>query len=380
MNKLVALTMSLWLVACSTAGDAGQPDAMAPLSDADTTAPDTTITSSPDALSNVGSPVFEFTSSEAGSTFQCRINAGSFSPCTSPHAIAAPEGANTFEVYATDPTGNDDASPATYNWTVDTVAPVTTLMGGPVGIVPDLSATFTFTANEAASFECSLDGATFAPCTSPVTASNLSVGAHMFAVRATDSAGNAESPGAEHGWSVCAVQSVSYTIDATTDVAIDYVSGNKAPANRLAAYRNPGSSLDDVSAWTGYDLSTVPDNVTISAITMSYHHEIGFGNPFSNPVVVVHYSTGNDWARGTVTLSELPRTQVVSASYNTFTTGTWNNFAINVSARSWDPDLADDWLTIGLTNTNSFYSYVYFLGTDSITTAPYVTINGTLCQ
>lgn len=50
-------------------------------------------------------------------------------------------------------------------------------------------ATFEFTANEPASFECSLDGEPFASCTSPFTA-RVKKGKHGFEVRAIDAGGN----------------------------------------------------------------------------------------------------------------------------------------------------------------------------------------------
>jgi hypothetical protein len=50
--------------------------------------------------------------------------------------------------------------------------------------------TFEFTANEPATFECSLDDAPFASCASPFSA-KVKRGRHEFAVRATDAGGNA---------------------------------------------------------------------------------------------------------------------------------------------------------------------------------------------
>ena len=52
------------------------------------------------------------------------------------------------------------------------------------------SVSFVFGDEPGASFECSLDDAAFAPCTSPVSYSGLAVGGHEFRVRATDQAGN----------------------------------------------------------------------------------------------------------------------------------------------------------------------------------------------
>ena len=44
-------------------------------------------------------------------------------------------------------------------------------------------------ANESATFECALDSASYAPCTSPLTYTNLLDGMHAFHVRGTDRAG-----------------------------------------------------------------------------------------------------------------------------------------------------------------------------------------------
>src|SRR4029079_7827858 len=59
-------------------------------------------------------------------------------------------------------------------------------------IGPTDSATFTFisSAQDLARFECRLDDAAFAACTSPATYSDLAAGAHTFRVHAVDNAGN----------------------------------------------------------------------------------------------------------------------------------------------------------------------------------------------
>jgi hypothetical protein len=62
------------------------------------------------------------------------------------------------------------------------------------------AALFSFTANEPASFTCSLDGAAYAPCDSPASYSELDPGWHTFAVRATDVAGNVDPSPASVRW------------------------------------------------------------------------------------------------------------------------------------------------------------------------------------
>ena len=98
---------------------------------ADTTPPETTIDSGPSGTVNSSSASFAFSSDEAGSTFECKLDAGTFAPCTSPKAYdGLSNGSHTFEVRATDAAGNSDATPASRTWTVDTPpAPSCTITG-----------------------------------------------------------------------------------------------------------------------------------------------------------------------------------------------------------------------------------------------------------
>ena len=60
------------------------------------------------------------------------IDAGSWSSCTSPKSSTGlVEGSHTFEVRATDASGNVDPTPASFTWTIDTTAPNTTITAPP---------------------------------------------------------------------------------------------------------------------------------------------------------------------------------------------------------------------------------------------------------
>ena len=86
----------------------------------DTAAPDTTIDTGPSGTVGSTGPTFTF-SSEPGATFECRLDAGSFSSCTSPRNYTGlADGSHTFSVRATDAAGNTDPGPATRTWTIDT--------------------------------------------------------------------------------------------------------------------------------------------------------------------------------------------------------------------------------------------------------------------
>ncbi len=168
----------------------------------DTAAPQTTITEGPGDATNDSTPTFQFSSSEAGSSFQCRVDGGSFASCSSPRTTAAlDDGAHTFAVRARDQALNLDPSPASRAFSVDTDAPETTITKGPRKKTRKKKVTFEFSADEpGASFECALDGAAFSPCQSPMTVRAKKKGKHSFEVRATDEAGNADETPAEHTW------------------------------------------------------------------------------------------------------------------------------------------------------------------------------------
>lgn len=90
----------------------------------DTIAPDTMITAGPQGTIATATPTFEFASSEAGSTFECRTDLGAFGPCSSPFSLAPLTGGpHAFDVRARDGNGNADATPASASFTVDVPSP-----------------------------------------------------------------------------------------------------------------------------------------------------------------------------------------------------------------------------------------------------------------
>src|SRR5207248_205034 len=89
----------------------------------DTIPPDTSITAGPSGTVTSDSATFSFTATEAGSSFQCRLDGAAFSQCTSPTSYSGlAGGSHTFDVRAIDPAGNVDPTPATRTWTVAVTA------------------------------------------------------------------------------------------------------------------------------------------------------------------------------------------------------------------------------------------------------------------
>ena len=79
----------------------------------DATPPDTTITARPAGGSPFTDPDLAFVASQPDATFQCQLDGGGWSACTSPkHYTGLSESTHTFQVRAVDPAGNVDPTPA----------------------------------------------------------------------------------------------------------------------------------------------------------------------------------------------------------------------------------------------------------------------------
>ena len=127
----------------------------------DTTAPDTQVTSGPGSTTQATTASFVFVSTEQGSTFECRLDAGSWSSCASPKGYSGMGvGSHVFSVKAKDASGNVDGTPAQYAWTVQ--APP------PPAETPEATAIWTKPANAMANQPVTLDGSA-STGTSPLT-------------------------------------------------------------------------------------------------------------------------------------------------------------------------------------------------------------------
>jgi hypothetical protein len=79
----------------------------------DTTSPNTKIKKRPKNRSGDDSPTFKFKSTEAGSTFKCKLDRKKFKKCKSPKTFHGLDpGKHTFKVEAIDADGNVDSTPA----------------------------------------------------------------------------------------------------------------------------------------------------------------------------------------------------------------------------------------------------------------------------
>jgi RHS repeat-associated protein len=128
-EKLAEGSHSFKVRAKDVSGNVGEWNKITEQFQVDTTAPETTITSPrPSYTAHEEWPI-EFSSNEAGSTLECRLDpAKSFSPCSSPYTLpkGLSAGWHTFEVKATDKAGNTDPTPAVwhFNQAIYTTSPI----------------------------------------------------------------------------------------------------------------------------------------------------------------------------------------------------------------------------------------------------------------
>jgi len=201
--------------ALSSISDSGT-DMTADILLADGVPPVTTINSGPPGFANSAGATFSFSADETA-TFDCRTDGGSYFPCSSPHTVTGlVDGGHSFTVRGTDATGAVEVTPPAYNWTVDTIAPDTNLQTNLATITAAQNGSFTFAAGESVTvFSCSLDNAPWTECTTPHEVAGLADGAHSFAVRASDQAGNTDPTPETFSWTVA--RNIMFSISGQQD-------------------------------------------------------------------------------------------------------------------------------------------------------------------
>jgi endonuclease/exonuclease/phosphatase family metal-dependent hydrolase len=185
-KPFIAVAAATLLAACGD--DRGDPGG---------DAPDTVVDTQPAALTGEDVATIGFSSPAASGgralAFECALDGDSaFTACTSPLTRSAlGSGRYSVAVRARWVGGAVDASPALAEWTVDRTAPTTSITAGPDGDADVGAAAFAFASEPGASYDCRVDRDAFARCTSPWTV-QVTLGSHVFEVRAVDALGNVE--------------------------------------------------------------------------------------------------------------------------------------------------------------------------------------------
>src|SRR5437764_10142594 len=168
----------------------------------DVTAPGSPVfTTQPANPTNATTASFAWTSDSDVVGTTCSVDGAAAKVCTSPQQLPTVSvGPHSFVVTDTDGLGN--RSVGEVDWVVDLTSPVAPSVNGPSNPTDQSSALFSFADVElATTFMCSLDGATFQTCQSPVSYPSLLDGAHHFQVKAVDAAGNTSAP-TPYDWTI----------------------------------------------------------------------------------------------------------------------------------------------------------------------------------
>src|SRR5437762_338482 len=177
-----------------------------PTTTVDGTAPETSLDAHPPNPSGRDAS-FSFSGNDAGGTgvagFECDLDGGGFTACTSPRA----DERHTFQTRGLAAAAGIVPPAASHAWTVVDAPPAASMDAHPPAPTGGGDASFSFSGNDAggtgvAGFECDLDGGGFTACTSPQAYSGLADGSHTFQVRAHDAVGNIDPTPASFAWPV----------------------------------------------------------------------------------------------------------------------------------------------------------------------------------
>ncbi len=178
----------------------------------DTSPPDTTIPVHPEVLSQRASATFGLASDESPVSFECALDPlladgaqapaeGDWQDCDPTVVFAGPlaEGAHVFWARAVDESGRVDATPARFDWVIDTRPPDTVIDDGPAALLGSgQDAVFAYADPDDGDhdrFECRIDGGAGSPPAAgdgwvrcdggalTLAAQTMAVGAHTLEVR-----------------------------------------------------------------------------------------------------------------------------------------------------------------------------------------------------
>jgi hypothetical protein len=183
---------------------------------------------------------------------------------------AVADGPHRVFAKARDAAGNWTTS-AKFSFTVRN-APSTGLEtnvdAGP-SLTNDATPEFYFSATEPGStFECAVDGGSFAPCVSPTTLAAQADGQHVFYVRATDSGGTTDPTPAAHAFTVDTAKPAASVTSPAAGAVVGGIVTLAADATDASGVTGVKWYLDGVevgsdydgSPWTkGWNSATVPD-------------------------------------------------------------------------------------------------------------------------
>jgi CSLREA domain-containing protein len=157
-----------------------------------------------------------------GSATVANTTGGGASYATGPIAASIPAGQDFITATAT---GSELGQTSEFSGCFEyEPPPPVAIVTAPPASTEASAGTFEFAAVGGSTYECSLDGAAFGPCTSPASFGGLAVGPHTFAVRAVTAAGSVGQP-TRYEWTVAGPPPAQKS----SSVAQDLPAGNPPP-------------------------------------------------------------------------------------------------------------------------------------------------------
>ncbi len=268
--------------------EAGNTSAAAPRAfTVDRTPPETSITTNVPATVATAVISIAFTATGAPASFECKLDSGPFSACSSPAGLTnLTDGSHTFSVRASDAAGNTDSTPATTAWSVDTTPPALTGPGnltveadGPAGT----RVSFAVTASDG--------GLPLLPgavgCSS-ASAAQFGLGTTRVTCSATDAAGNAGTT----SFTISVVDTTAPSINAPeASFTATSARGILRSDRDIAAYLAKITATDLVSATTL--TTTMPDTLPIGSTRIVVTAKDAAGNQAQKAVTLTVLPLGN---------------------------------------------------------------------------------------
>lgn len=183
-------------VTCHLVDEAGNvgPDSSVEV-EIDLSAPGSVTITGPTGPTNDTTPTITIDTNETDGHIECKIDDGEYVTVTSPWTLPElSEGTHTVTCRNVDGAGNPGAE-TTITIVIDTTAPGAINVEGPSGLINTATPSYSITGGQPdGTYQCKVDGGSFANVGSTYTTAPLSQGAHTVTCQAIDAAGNTTAP------------------------------------------------------------------------------------------------------------------------------------------------------------------------------------------
>ena len=253
--------------------------------------------------------------------------------------------------------------------TLDSTAPITIITAKPPATDTNRSATFSFSSEAGATFQCQLDSEAFSACTSPKTYTNLTPGSHTFTVKASDTIGNIETVSTQDSWQWTIATLLTITKNGTGKGTVSTTSGtinwNGNSGAMVIPYNNqltlttasdPGSTL---TAWGGSCSGTGDCILTMDGdknVTATF-------NDTTAPVVSITFPANGSYQNEVFDLDAngTDNMGVASLEFSVYFTSSAKNYYLNSTASTFS-FVPEVWIPAVYEPTGKYW-YINTLGT-----------------